>query len=271
MYPIAKNSEELLQFIKDNVECRLDRDHDSIFLHNSKLTHLPDWFGRIVNKRKRTNTRGRGAQYYIWKIELSHNQLTTLPNSIGNMRNVENLILSDNQISVLPSTIGNMHSLRNLYLDLNKLADLPDTIGYLYNLQRLIVSNNQLSLVPDTLADLHSLEWLFLTRNRLLYLPESLAELESLVYLAIAENYITEENLEMFDIWEITDKEYWPQKQFIWPEMEEVRKLEKPSNLYTGEPISFSVKRDNHSMWYHNRWEREFRPKGIKSLPAVPK
>ena len=68
--------------------------------------------------------------YQEWKngrltyLNLNYNQLTSLPESIGNLSNLEYLDLFYNQITSLPESIGDLSSLLYLMLSSNKLTSL---------------------------------------------------------------------------------------------------------------------------------------------------
>jgi Leucine-rich repeat (LRR) protein len=55
----------------------------------------------------------------LTKLLLSENQITSLPESIGNLTNLEELDLSGNELSVLPETIFNLNNLTKLSLSNN--------------------------------------------------------------------------------------------------------------------------------------------------------
>nr|WP_081098069.1 leucine-rich repeat domain-containing protein [Leptospira borgpetersenii] len=50
-------------------------------------------------------------------LNLSGNQLTTLPKEIGKLQSLRELNLSHNQLTTLPKEIGELQNLRKLYLD----------------------------------------------------------------------------------------------------------------------------------------------------------
>jgi Leucine-rich repeat (LRR) protein len=59
---------------------------------------------------------------------LSYNKLSSLPDSIGNFINLQELSLSNNKLECLPDSIGNLINLQYLYLEHNKLESLPTSI-----------------------------------------------------------------------------------------------------------------------------------------------
>ena len=70
-------------------------------------------------------------------LYLYNNQLTSLPESIGNLSSLEDLYLSFNQLTSLPESIGSLNSLERLWLDYNQLTSLPESIGSLSSLETL--------------------------------------------------------------------------------------------------------------------------------------
>jgi Leucine-rich repeat (LRR) protein len=86
-------------------------------------------------------------------------RLVQLPESIGNLINLQTLDCSNNQLTVqgIPEWIGNLSNLRELYCGYNQLQELPKTpvstcewIGNLTNLQSLSCRDNQLQELPKT-------------------------------------------------------------------------------------------------------------------------
>ena len=75
----------------------------------------------------------------IKKINLSNNQLQSLPAEIGNLRNLQILGLYNNQLQSLPAEIGNLINLQELYLNNNQLQSL--TIDFLKIKNTLIIDN----------------------------------------------------------------------------------------------------------------------------------
>jgi Leucine-rich repeat (LRR) protein len=85
-------------------------------------------------------------------LDLRSNQLSLIPESIGKLVNLRQLILTNNQLAVIPESIGNLVNLETLYLDRNKLTTLPESIGELVNLKTLNLQRNNLVLIPAGLV-----------------------------------------------------------------------------------------------------------------------
>jgi Leucine-rich repeat (LRR) protein len=145
-------------------------------LNGEKLTSLPDSIGQL-----------RSLQH----LYLHNNQLSSLPDTIGNLKLLKQLNLSSNTLTSLPNTIGNIDSLQTLILSRNNLTILPNLIGNLIVLQHLELANNMLSSLPETIGQLKKLETLVLHDNRLTTLPQTIGYLNALQNLVLFNNELT--------------------------------------------------------------------------------
>jgi len=82
------------------------------------------------------------------KLNLSNNKLSSLPKSIGELRNLKMLNLSHNILGSLPAEIGYLKNLQELNLEHNKLSSLPRSIQLLTNLEILDLCNNKINPWP---------------------------------------------------------------------------------------------------------------------------
>ena len=73
------------------------------------------------------------------------NKLTTLPDSIAALMQMETLYLSSNKFTTLPKPIVELTSLTVLHLWNNQLATLPDSIAALTALKTLYLMGNPLA------------------------------------------------------------------------------------------------------------------------------
>jgi internalin A len=142
-------------------------------LSSEGLTELPESVGQLTQ---------------LEILYLNDNQLTSLPEFIGQLTKLERLSLDNNQLTSLPDSIGNLTRLDTLFLRDNRLTSLPDSIGRLTKLQVLSLRNNQLTSLPDSIGQLTRLEILSLRNNQLTSLPESLGNLKLLESLFLHGN-----------------------------------------------------------------------------------
>ena len=104
---------------------------------------------------------------YLKKInDKTQKQFNCFPNiglktkmgfSVENQR-ITGIGFFDCGISTLPESIGDLKSLQTLYLDNNKLTTLPESIGNLKSLTYLDLVNNQLTTLPESIGNLTSLQ-----------------------------------------------------------------------------------------------------------------
>jgi len=102
-------------------------------------------------------------------LDLSNNEnLTTLPVTIGDLKNLEYLNLSSCKINILPNTFGELKNLKELNLSNNDLYmnEFPDSFDNLKNLEYLDLSLNELSSIPSQVCNLVNLKTLILGSPR---------------------------------------------------------------------------------------------------------
>ncbi|MBS0586076.1 MAG: leucine-rich repeat domain-containing protein, partial [Verrucomicrobia bacterium] len=145
-------------------------------LYNNQLTTIPDTIGQLTA---------------LTELRLYNNQLTTIPDTIGQLRALTWLNLSHNQLTTIPDTIGQLRTLTWLGLSFNQLTTIPDTIGQLTALTELRLCNNQLTTIPDTIGQLRTLTWLGLSFNQLTTIPDTIGQLRALTWLSLSHNQLT--------------------------------------------------------------------------------
>jgi len=128
----------------------------------------------------------------LQELYLGHNQLIFLPETIGELKSLQILDLNWNLLRSLPETIGGLESLQ--FLDIsynqNRISSLPDSIGALKLLQVLKMRETGLKLLPESIGELESLQELDLFRNRLISIPKSIGKLKSLKTLNLSYNQL---------------------------------------------------------------------------------
>ncbi len=149
-------------------------------------TEVPvcDWFGVTVVDGELVN------------IQLPNNNVIgTLPESIGNLIDLNLLDLSNNGIQGgLPPSLGSLLDLDVLLLPNNGLTgELPPALGSLSNLTRMDLSNNNLeSQIPISFCNLTNVTDLNLSNNGLFgSIPTQFELMASLVRLDLSNNQLT--------------------------------------------------------------------------------
>jgi Leucine-rich repeat (LRR) protein len=83
---------------------------------------------RRIQQAKRSN---------ISELGINDLNLTTIPDSLGELSNLEVLNASNNQIRAIPEFVSNLKNLRFLYLSTNQISAIPDSLAKLSNLRQL--------------------------------------------------------------------------------------------------------------------------------------
>jgi hypothetical protein len=110
-----------------------------------RLTELPESLGQLIQ---------------LQSLDLDRNQLTTLPDWLGQLTKLESLDLSLNRLTELPESLANLNNLKTLNLFSNKFESIPSWIGRLKSLSDLATGNNRISDLPASLASCRNLQTL---------------------------------------------------------------------------------------------------------------
>lgn len=140
----------------------------------------------------------------------SRNSIASFPKQLGTdlktyppiIDTLVELDLSSNELESLPDEICLLINLRKLKLEGNRIARLPNSFPALYKLEKLYLNNNELSELPLDMANMSSLKILRLHQNRLFWIPNDIGRLR-LSELTIHENPLREEILEIGELEEV--------------------------------------------------------------------
>src|SRR5258706_2984878 len=124
-------------------------------------------------------------------LDLRFLQLTELPDSLGQLSQLETLSLSQNQLKELPKSIERLTNLKSLSVPGNQLKNLPEWVSNLSQLQFLDISKNQLMRLPESFANLENLKIFEAFENLLQTLPESFRQLVQIHKLNLSNNKLT--------------------------------------------------------------------------------
>lgn len=152
-------------------------------------------------------------------LDLSNNQLTSIPDEIKQLKKLKILFASNNQFETLPASLGQCENLemigfktnkikqvpaeslpaklRWLILTDNQITSLPNTLGQCSRMQKLALAGNQITELPDNLSQLHNLELLRISANQLTKCPDQLLTLPKLAWFAFAGNPFSQSDLDI--------------------------------------------------------------------------
>ena len=106
---------------------------------NQQLTALPENMGDLTSL---------GSLYIEWNL------ITVLPESFSDLTNLSNLVISNNLLIALPEDFGNLTNLFFLDLGYNQINSIPESIGNLQNIVYLWIFNNDISQLPESICNL---------------------------------------------------------------------------------------------------------------------
>lgn len=165
------SNSSIFDFIRDFIDFDPESNEDyNLDLNDVGIETIPDDIGDL-------------NESHVSEINLSNNEITSLPDSIGRLKKIDQLYLSHNELVTLPETIGDLTALKYLYIDRNSITSLPESIGKLGNLEKLIADRNQLISIPNSIGNLENLEEINLSFNDLTSLPESFSNLRNMEIL----------------------------------------------------------------------------------------
>src|SRR5690606_4230597 len=106
----------------------------------------------------------------LTRLELSGNQISTLPTDIARLSNLRSIWMSNNLLQELPENFGQMTSLDQFNFQSNRLRSLPASIGNLQQVTRAFLHRNLLESLPVEITQLTPAD-LSLDNNKLCQLP----------------------------------------------------------------------------------------------------
>nr|XP_021192201.2 leucine-rich repeat and death domain-containing protein 1 [Helicoverpa armigera] len=133
--------------------------------------------------------------HQVEKLDLINTQIYNINCTIDIYKNLKELNLSQNNISSLPDEFGNLMSLETCILSYNHILYLPDTMYKLKKLVTLKLDDNKLCMLPEKLHEISSLKNLDLYNNNLC---EGLDRMNNFEELDFAQNYFEEPNNEEY-------------------------------------------------------------------------
>lgn len=130
---------------------------------------LMENFGELLKLAQLPFSKSGLAQLVnLKKLDVLNGNLEFLPESIGNLTQLETLEISHNHLTTIPQNIiDRLKNLKFLYIHNNNLTSLPDNIGQLTQLIGIDLSDNNLKSLPDSIGQLTQLVGMNIKNNRI--------------------------------------------------------------------------------------------------------
>ena len=134
-------------------------------------------------------------------LDVSGCGLTSIPNSIDRLVNLQHLRIESNDLKALPRSMGSLKCLTRLKAFANQLSWLPTEFRRLKKLKVLRLGGNRIGNSGlGALAGMRSLEELYLRENESMkVIPHYIAKKRSLQILDVGENDIEKPQVEVTD------------------------------------------------------------------------
>jgi Leucine-rich repeat (LRR) protein len=160
----------------------------SILLNS--FTGLPDRISKLAMLYSDDNVNDDSLKKEnITSLSFYRLGLESLPEKIGQLKNLESLDLRNNKLTVLPAEIGQLNKLKSLDLSNNEFTHLLQELEQLKNLDSLKISSNELAEFPKEILQLDNLKTLDLSLNPLSEIPSGISKLKKLKTLSLSGNY----------------------------------------------------------------------------------
>ena len=150
---------------------------NTLELSKNNLSTLPNYIGDMI---------------YLQGLYLSENEFTDIPNVIYCLPNLKRLRFGDNKFEFIPKKLLEKKCLEELYFGGNQIGELPDEIFNMLQIKVIDLNNNKISDLKPNVSRLKNLEVLILKNNQLKNIPfEELLSLENLRILNLKGNNIS--------------------------------------------------------------------------------
>ena len=156
----------------DALDAPLPAELERLYAAEISLASVPAWIGSLTRLRT---------------LDLGHNVLSSLPDSMAALQALEILYIHDNRLGELPAWIGSLSSLTYLNVAENGLRALPAVSG-LSRLIELRAMHNRLTDVPRLPASLRELH---LRGNECVSVPAAVRGLPELRVLDMRANRLS--------------------------------------------------------------------------------
>ena len=141
-------------------------------LHRNSIEKLPASIG-CLKELKNLDVSGNELQLLpaelgeltlLQTINVNCNKLTELP-SVANLKNLSRLDVSHNQLSELPDGIYELEHLAEIHASNNQISTIDSNVSKLTSLKVLSLNVNKIAMIPLELSGCHKLKELHLQDN----------------------------------------------------------------------------------------------------------
>jgi Leucine-rich repeat (LRR) protein len=133
----------------------------------------------------------------LQQLYASSNDLQEMPKAIYKLSKLRNIELNYNHIHTLTAGISALKKLENLSMNYCDLETIEPAAFELPELQNLMISGNLFKHLPEEIGHLTKLYNLYISNDSLKEIPASLFRLKDLTYLDAGNNFITEFNIDL--------------------------------------------------------------------------
>lgn len=127
-------------------------------------------------------------------LELRKDDLTSIPSSVWQFKNLVILDLGKNELQTIPDSIAQLEYLKVLNLEKNDFTSFPASLCKLTHLEELFLADNRIEYLPEAIVGLEQLRVLDLYHTDLLSLPSSMNQMKNLIRLDLRQSYLSEQD-----------------------------------------------------------------------------
>lgn len=123
-------------------------------------------------------------------LDLSDNQLTELPDTIAQLKNLRIIFFARNNFTEFPVILAACPALTMIGFKSNRIHTVPEN-AFPPMLQWLVLTDNKIEKLPKSIGDCHLLQKCALAGNQIEELPGEMANCRNLELLRISANQLT--------------------------------------------------------------------------------
>lgn len=154
-------------YLSEHSSINTDEKGKYLWLQNRGITSLPDGLD----------------QFSLYKVILTGNNLTEIPEQILQITSLEDLVIAVNPITDLPKDLNKLQKLRSISVAETNIKEIKIDLSHLDSLEHFDLARNNLIRLPDEIKNIPNLKWLSVNENdfdNISFIDERLSRLETL-------------------------------------------------------------------------------------------